>query len=69
MVMTKATDTTKLVMGHRKITKMNYSNVCSVPRTWVDNYLTSNRDVELVMESNGNLTLIPISAGKTGIKK
>ena len=56
-------------MGHRKVTPMNYSNVVAVPRAWVDNYLTSNRDVELVMESNGNLTLIPISAGKTGIKK
>ena len=72
--MIKKTDVTKSKwsrpwnVGKRIIQKQNYSCILTVPKIWVDTFCEDDKEVNLHMENDGVLTVMPSSTGK-GKKK
>ena len=48
-----------LYLCTRKVTPMNYSHVVALPKIFVENYLSDNREVRITMYE-GKLTLEPV---------
>jgi len=51
----------ELNLGIRKVSDMNFSKIVTLPKTFTQNYLGKNREVEMTMSQDGKLTLSPIS--------
>jgi len=50
-----------LNLGIRKVSDMNFSKIVTLPKTFTQNYLGKNKEVEMTMSQDGKLTLSPIS--------
>jgi len=59
--MTKKSKTKELNLGIRKVSDMNFSKIVTLPKTFTQNYLGKNKEVEMTMSQDGKLTLSPIS--------
>lgn len=58
--MTTAANTDKILdLGTRKVTPMNFSMVCTLPKIFTDNYLGDKKEVQITMCA-GKLTLEPV---------
>ena len=69
MTLTKNTKSAKpWNVGKRIIQKQNYSYILTVPKIWVDTFCEDDKEVNLHMENDGVLTVMPSSTGK-GKKK
>jgi hypothetical protein len=66
--MSNKTKTKTLDLGKRKVSRMNFSKVVTLPKSFTDNYLDENMEVSMSMSHDGKLTLTPIPAKKE-IKK
>ncbi len=53
-----------LNLGTRKVSDMNFSKIVTLPKTFTQNYLGKNMEVEMTMSQDGKLTLTPISKSK-----
>jgi len=53
-----------LNLGTRKVSDMNFSKIVTLPKTFTQNYLGKNMEVEMTMSQDGKLTLTPISKAK-----
>ena len=58
----------KLGLGTRKVTNMNFSMVCTLPKVFTDNYLGAKKEVQMTMCA-GKLTLVPVPDTETEKKK
>ena len=47
-------------LGTRKVTPMNFSTVCTLPKIFTDNYLGDKKEVQITMCA-GKLTLEPVA--------
>ncbi len=56
--------TKELNLGIRKVSDMNFSKIVTLPKTFTQNYLGKNKEVEMTMSQDGKLTLTPISKSK-----
>lgn len=54
----------KLELGQRKVSRMNFSYVVTLPKPFTQNYLGENMEVSMSMTHDGKLTLTPIKAKK-----
>jgi len=54
----------ELNLGIRKVSNMNFSKVVTLPKTFTQNYLGKNKEVEMTLSPDGKLTLTPISKVK-----
>ncbi len=59
--------TKELNLGIRKVSDMNFSKIVTLPKTFTQNYLGKNKEVEMTLSPDGKLTLTPISKAK-GVK-
>ena len=57
-----------LDLGTRKVTNMNFSMVCTLPKVFTDNYLGDKKEVQMTMCA-GKLTLEPVPDTETEKKK
>ncbi len=55
-----------LDLGIRKVSTMNFSKVVTLPKTFTENYLSENMEVNVFMSYDGKLTLVPIKNKKGG---
>ncbi len=53
-----------LNLGTRKVSDMNFSKIVTLPKTFTQNYLGKNKEVEMTLSPDGKLTLTPISKVK-----
>jgi len=51
-----------LDLGSRKVSTMNFSKVVTLPKTFTENYLGENMEVNVSMTQDGRLILTPIKA-------
>jgi len=58
MTSTKSRKT--LDLGKRKVSTMNFSKVVTLPKTFTENYLSKNMEVNVSMSQDGRLILTPI---------
>ena len=56
--------TKPLELGTRKVSRMNFSDVMTIPKTFTKNYLGENRMVNVIMLDDGSLKIIPIPSQK-----
>ena len=49
-----------LDLGTRKVSTMNFSKVVTLPKTFTENYLSENMEVNVSMSQDGRLILTPI---------
>lgn len=49
-----------LDLGKRKVSTMNFSKVVTLPKTFTENYLGENMEVNVSMSQDGRLILTPI---------
>ena len=49
-----------LELGQRKVSRMNFSYVVTLPKPFTQNYLGENMEVSMSMSNDGKLTLTPI---------
>ena len=49
-----------LDLGKRKVSTMNFSKVVTLPKTFTENYLSENMEINVSMSSDGRLILTPI---------
>ena len=61
-------DEETLYVGTRKVTNMNFSKVCTLPKIFTDNYLGNNEYVRMTMR-DGKLTMKPVTDTETEEKK
>lgn len=54
-----------LDLGTRKVSTMNFSKVVTLPKTFTENYLSENMEVNVSMTQEGRLILTPIKRRKT----
>ena len=52
--------TKNLDLGTRKVSTMNFSKVVTLPKTFTENYLSENMEVNVSMSHDGKLILTPI---------
>ena len=57
-----------LDLGTRKVTNMNFSMVCTLPKVFTDNYLGGKKEVQMTMCA-GKLTLEPVPDTETEKKR
>ena len=50
----------KFDLGTRKVTPMNFSMVCTLPKILTENYLGDNKEVQIMMCTD-KLTLEPVA--------
>lgn len=50
----------ELDLGKRKVSRMNFSNVVTLPQTFVKNCLGNNMEVKMTMLEDGCLKITPI---------
>ena len=55
-------------LGTRKVTNMNFSMVCTLPKVFTDNYLGDKKEVQMTMCA-GKLTLEPVPDTETEKKR
>lgn len=53
-----------LDLGIRKVSTMNFSKVVTLPKTFTENYLSKNMEVNVSMSQDGRLILTPIRRKK-----
>ena len=53
-----------LELGQRKVSRMNFSYVVTLPKPFTQNYLGENMEVSMSMSQDGKLTLTPIKPKK-----
>lgn len=53
-----------LDLGVRKVSSMNFSKVVTLPKTFTQNCLSDNMEVQMTMSPDGRLTLTPVSNSK-----
>jgi len=53
-----------LDLGKRKVSNMNFSKIVTLPKTFTDNCLGENMEVNMSMSNDGKLTLTPIKTKK-----
>ena len=56
--------TKELNLGIRKVSDMNFSKIVTLPKTFTQNYLGKNKEVEMTLSQEGKLTLTPIRKQK-----
>ena len=49
-----------LDLGTRKVSTMNFSKVVTLPKTFTENYLSENMEVNVSMSQDGVLMLTPL---------
>ena len=54
-----------LDLGTRKVSTMNFSKVVTLPKTFTENYLSKNMEVNVSMSQDGRLILTPIKRRKS----
>jgi len=54
-----------LDLGTRKVSTMNFSKVVTLPKTFTENYLSKNMEVNVSMSQDGKLILTPIKRRKS----
>ena len=54
----------KLELGERKVSRMNFSYIVTLPKTFTQNYLGESMEVSMSMSNDGKLTLTPIKTKK-----
>lgn len=54
-----------LDLGKRKVSTMNFSKVVTLPKTFTENYLGENMEVNVSMSQDGKLILTPIKGSRT----
>jgi len=47
-------------LGIRKVSKMNFSKIVTLPKPFTENYLKESNIVEMTMTPDGRLTLKPV---------
>ena len=52
-----------LELGQRKVSRMNFSYVVTLPKPFTQNYLGENMEVSMSMSHDGVLTLTPMKNG------
>jgi len=52
--------TKDLDLGIRKVSTMNFSKVVTLPKTFTENYLSKNMEVNVSMSQDGRLILTPV---------
>ena len=57
-----------LDLGTRKVTNMNFSMVCTLPKVFTDNYLGDKKEVQMPMCA-GKLPLEPVPDTETEKKR
>ncbi len=57
--------TKNLDLGKRKVSTMNFSKVVTLPKTFTENYLSKNMEVNVSMSQDGRLILTPIKRRKS----
>ncbi len=60
--------TKNLDLGPRKVSSMNFSKIVTLPKTFTENYLGENMEVQMSMSHDGKLILTPIKSKKGGSK-
>jgi len=53
-----------LELGTRKVSRMNFSNIVTLPKTFTQNCLGENMEVKMTMSQDGRLTLTPVCKTK-----
>ncbi len=53
-----------LELGQRKVSRMNFSYIVTLPKPFTQNYLGENMEVSMSMSHDGKLTLTPIKIKK-----
>ena len=53
-----------LELGQRKVSRMNFSYIVTLPKPFTQNYLGENMEVSMSMSQDGKLTLTPIEIKK-----
>jgi len=53
-----------LDLGVRKVSSMNFSKVVTLPKTFTENCLGENMEVQMTMTHDGRLTLTPVRKTK-----
>ena len=56
--------TKNLDLGTRKVSTMNFSKVVTLPKTFTENYLSENMEVNVSMSHDGKLILTPIKRSR-----
>ena len=54
-----------LDLGKRKVSTMNFSKVVTLPKTFTENYLSENMEVNVSMSQDGRLILTPIKGRRS----
>lgn len=54
--------TNELDLGTRKVSTMNFSKVVTLPKTFTQNFLGKDMEVQMTMSSDGKLTLTPVKS-------
>jgi len=57
-----------LDLGTRKVSTMNFSKVVTLPKTFTENFLGENMEVNMTLTTDGKLMLVPIKQAKRGEK-
>ena len=52
----------ELDLGIRKVSRMNFSNIVTIPKTFTQNCLNDNMQVNMTMTSDGKLTMTPVKS-------
>jgi hypothetical protein len=53
-----------LDLGHRTVSRQNTSDIVSLPKTFVNNFLKESRVVRMSLTAEGNLILTPVKQNK-----
>jgi len=53
-----------LELGQRKVSRMNFSYIVTLPKPFTQNYLDDSMEVSMSMSHDGKLTLTPIKTKK-----
>ena len=59
----------ELDLGKRKVSRMNFSKVVTLPKAFTDNCLDESMMVTMTMTRDGKLTLTPVKKLEEVIKK
>lgn len=59
----------ELDLGERKVSRMNFSNVVTLPKTFTKNCLGENMVVKMTMLEDGCLKLTPVGKSNGGETK
>ncbi|MDH5463599.1 MAG: hypothetical protein OEW49_04760 [Nitrosopumilus sp.] len=64
----QTTKSKNLELGERRVSRMNFSYVTTLPKIFVNNFLGQNMVVRATMLEDGSLKLTPISTNKESKK-